>query len=173
MRFRQNGNLGDVRMVVIKNASSITINAGCPTYFDFAATGKGRGRDVIPSESAAASTGTIRAGMATKALAQYETGDALVWGFTPSAVIVGNTRAASTDTWASVASVASGALLIPQIGLAGVQGWRTTSGLPTTAVGVYAVMMQSLASRASQASTYLPGLLGDTIGGCSLFVREM
>lgn len=173
MRFKENGNLADTRCIVIKNLSATQINKGCPTFFSFAATNQDRGRGVIPSESATASTGTIRSAMATADLEQNEYNDGLVYGFTSMAVVVSNSRTASTLTWASVASIASGALFVPQVGLSGVQGWVSTNGLPTTQMGVYAVAMQSFASRASQASTYGSANLGDTTGSCLMFVREM
>ena len=173
MRFKENGNLADTRCIVIKNMSSTQIKKGCPTFFSFAATLQDRGRGVIPSESATASTGTIRGPMATADAAQNEFEDGLVYGFTSMAVVVANSRTASTLPWASVASIAAGAIFVPQVGLAGVQGFVSTSGLPSTQMGVYAIAMQSFASRASQASSYGNDNLGDIVANCQMFLREM
>lgn len=172
MKSPLTGNRPETRFInVVNSGASIAILAGTPVVLDYTATGTNLGRGVVASESGVSAG--IRMGMAVTNIAARENAEILVYGPTSQAILVGNGRAASTDTWASVASIAQGVIFAPRTGVVGVQGWVSTSGFPTTSFGVLGVLLASVASRATQASTYLGTRLGDTVGGLSLFLREL
>jgi hypothetical protein len=153
------------------NASAIIID-GQPVFYDDFNTATNFGVDV---KNTSVPAGAIFAGIAkwnklagtTSTLTGAAVGDvfeAVCYGFT-DAIVSRRVRAASTDTWASVASTVSGA----QYAL------ETTGGNITPSVvsqGALIVGVESNASIATAASTYGGTALADGLR-MKVFVRSM
>jgi len=116
MRAAYVGNKRDHFIVNIKNAeASATIPLGAPVIFKLsAAAAADDGLAVVLPATAGASQYQLCAGVnTTYALAANYLGEALIYGFCPATLVKLNTRATSTDSWASIAAVASDVLLVP------------------------------------------------------------
>lgn len=125
----------------INGESSSDITAGDAVCYNADGT-----RFVLPSSLAAATAPGLFAGIATHTAKIGQPLDVVCGGFTKAKLIV-NTRAASTDSWASVASVAAGAYLTVNTALNGV----ATSGAGAALASPYLMILP--ASRASSASS--------------------
>lgn len=179
----------EVRTVTIRNNNAtLAILDGMPVYFDNNdVTSVNFGTDVKSLSTALGTSPTgLFVGVAKATVAAGllvgEVGEAVVYGFT-DILITRRTRAASTDTWASIASQGAGDQwigetignnfarqgLIPNIEPipSGSTGQTVTLPLPVHVVGG-----QSLASVASAASTYGGALLYDAYR-MKAFVRAM
>lgn len=110
MRFKMVGNKRDTAAVVVRNAeSSATIPAGSPVCLNLSGTDDGLGV-ILPSGSAAkAHAGAFGVMLAAVTASAY--GEAQVFGFCNAAIYLIGTRAASSDSWTSTASVALGVML--------------------------------------------------------------
>jgi len=162
MRFKQVGNKNDSVMVVVKNAeASATIPAGAPVALVMNATDDGLGV-VLPSSSTAIKVQGLRFGVATKAIAAGDFGEAVVFGLTNNLLLIRQTRGNSTDTWQTEAARSVGEFLkIDTVN----NGWitlastikvvtnATTDTLALTIYNPDAVLGQTLASYASSASS--------------------
>lgn len=148
----------------IKNAeSSSTISVGQPVVLVANGTDDGLAV-VLPStaNSAQKSKGLLF-GVALSNIAAGYPGEALVFGFHQSLRILRQTRAASTDVWASEAARSVGEFLsvdtvnnVFVTASSAIGALTVSTGAATVAVGVtnpQAVLMQTLASYASSASS--------------------
>ena len=171
MRFKSVGNKRDSCYVVIKNGeASATIPQGSPVTLLFNGVEDGV-QVVLPSTAGDAKNGSFKYGIATAALAAGAYGEAQIFGYCPYALMTKMTRAASTDSWTSSQSSASGIAL----------GWESiNNALAGNAsmvgslgtLGAAAVLAASLASSAASASG-----TGDTrtaiTNAVKVFVRMM
>lgn len=110
MRFKMVGNKRDTAAVVVRNAeASASIPAGTPVCLNLSGTDDGLGV-ILPSGSAAkAHAGAF--GVTLGAIDAGKYGECQVFGFCSTAIYLLGTRAASSDSWTSTASVALGVLL--------------------------------------------------------------
>lgn len=170
MRFKTNGNKRDGVYVVVKNAeSSATIPMGSPVCLkDLNGTDDGVAV-VLPATVDADGLSSLLMGVVVAPGANSSPGippggygEAQVFGFCPSILMTINTRSASTASWTSQTSIASGGFqqLIPETVC---NGWTTAAPQTfvtgaTTATALfanfqpYALLGQSLASQAASAS---------------------
>lgn len=148
MRFKQNGNKRDLIAMVIHNADTVTIPVGTPVALVM--NGTNDGLDVqLPSTLGAAYAHALSYGVALGPVAVGAYGEAIVFGFVQDLVIVQQTRASSTATWNSQASVAQNVLLnIDTVA----NGFDVGGTLASTNYLPFAILGQSLASFASSAS---------------------
>lgn len=111
MRFKQNGNKADTVCLVVRNAeSSATIPKGTPVVLKLTANSAaaGDGLDVVlPSTAGNIHSSALRYGVALQNLATGEYGEAMALGVMPYGIITRATRAASSDSWTSSASIAA------------------------------------------------------------------
>jgi len=152
MNFNQNNNNKPERGTVrIKNAeASATINAGQPVCLVMNGTDDGLAV-VLPGTGGATKAHSLFFGVATENIATGNFGNSMVYGFHPAAVFYrGQTRAASTDSWASAASVAQGALLAIDTAFNAMVSNAASVG--ATAYLPFALLGESIASAASSAS---------------------
>jgi hypothetical protein len=135
---------------IIRNAeTSTTIGIGRPVCFN--ANGTRTAYDVVlPGTAGAALATTFFTGIASEDILPGEIGPAVVAGFCPYALITRQVRAASTDSFASAASIAVGGIL--QIDTAGNAMSLSSASLGASAYSPMAAVIESLASLASSAS---------------------
>lgn len=108
MRFKQNGNKKDIVAVVIRNdEATASIPRGTPVTLVLDGTEDGVAV-VLPSTAGDAKNGAFKYGICTRTLAAGEYGEAVVFGFIDYAIQTRATRAASSDSWTSSQSQASG-----------------------------------------------------------------
>jgi|SRR5215510_6250494 len=166
MRFKSAGNKRDQAIVVIKNASTtIPIKAGAPTFLNAENTD---GLSVISAENLAAASQLSFMGLAIADVPVSTDpkpfSEAIAFGQCDFARFLTRTRAASTDTWASVASIAAFVQLAPHTGVSSSTGPSIVQAFQTTAAalaGFIVLLMQSINSSATQASTYLGAVLAE------------
>lgn len=150
MRIKQVGNKADKTVVVIRNAESTsTIPRGTPVVLVL--NGTNDGLDVVlPATAGNALSGVARYGVATDSILASQYGESIVSGYVAYALITRMTRAATTDSWTSSASVASGiGLGIDTLNNAFVLG---ASQAATVASLPIAFLVDTLASSAASAS---------------------
>lgn len=151
MRLNQlAGNKGDRVAVNGMNVETSTIVRGTPVVLRASATDAGLAV-VLPSTAGAAKTQALAFGVATDAFVTNTFQDLIAFGYCPYILMNRATRAASTDSWTSSASVASFAILsIDTINNAfavlSVSAATNMSALP------FAVLIDSIASFAASAS---------------------
>jgi hypothetical protein len=166
MRFKSVGNKRDQAIVIIKNSSTtIAIKAGAPTFL---AAENTDGLSVVSAENLAAVNQQGFMGFAINDVPVSTDpkpfSEAVCFGQCDFARFLTRTRAASTDTWASVASIAAFVLLAPHSGVSSSTGPSIVQALQTTGAalaGFIIMLMQSIGSSASQASTYLGAVLAE------------
>ena len=162
------GSKRDAIYVVVRNADTVSMPIGTPVCMNNLA-GTGDGLDVVMPSTVAANglqallMGVIASpGASSPGLAAGGYGEAQVWGFCPNILLTINTRSASTASWTSQTSIASGGFqqLIPETVM---NGWTTVAAQTfitgaTTATSLFAnflpfaLLGQSLASQAASAS---------------------
>ena len=155
MRAKYVGNKSDQIIVNIKNAeASATIPLGAPVMYNLSATAATQASDdglavVLPSTAAVAKY-QLCAGVNTSYnLAVNYMGESLIYGYCPATLVKLTTRAASTDTWASVQSVASALLLTPDFTN---NVWQTLANVAAQS-SPQCILIDTIASIATAAST--------------------
>ena len=116
MRAKYIGNKADRLIFNTKNAeASATIALGAPVIFNLSSTANADdGLAVVNPSTAGAGAYQLGSGVnCTYNLANNTMGEAIVYGFCASTLVKLGTRATSTDSWASIAAIASGVLLVP------------------------------------------------------------
>ena len=155
--------------IVVRNDEASTVIAvGSPAIFSMDGTRDGKDVELPSSSSALLATGFF-AGIATREIAAGASGVLRTYGIVPSLTILRQTRAASTDSWASFLAVASGDALIVNtvVNLMA----RHTAGIATHLLP-YCVALASLASATTIASTTSVTFLTST-GTMKAFLRSM
>lgn len=139
----------DSGLITVKNGGSSTIPRGCPVVLDMDGTDDGVAV-VAPSGAAAGDATSFFIGIAKKDIPAGEWGDAVCFGWCNYATVVRQTRAASTDSYASAPALAVG----DQLNLQSVGDGLTRSGAGNVSAALpFAVALESAASVASAAST--------------------
>lgn len=155
MRFQTLGNKSAFISNTVKNASSsVAIKKGQPLVLVLDGTDDGL-TVVLPSGSSATLALAFPFGVAETDIPANEVGSAMQWGLCRYAMLVRQTRAASTDTWASEDTLAKGlALRMHTVANAFT---TTPATLPSnttiTEQNIAAWLAQTLASYASSASS--------------------
>jgi hypothetical protein len=152
MRLPLVGNKGDLLQSPVKNADATlagTMAVGTPVVLQLNGTDDGLAV-VLPSTAGAAQTEACMYGVLTQALPYLQTGYAMRNGVVSNAVIVRATRAATTDSWSSSASIASwAALSVDTLN----NGFTTVSASAgASRYQAFAVLAQSISSIAGTAS---------------------
>src|SRR6266849_2091691 len=151
MRAKYVGNKADRFAVVIRNAeATASIPRGTPIIAVL--NGTNDGLDVVlPSTAGSALSFNARLGVATDTLTAGQYGESLVYGYVAYALITRMTRAASTDSWTSSASTASGiGLGIDTLNNAFLLGASRAGALVSAADNAF--LVDSLASSLASAS---------------------
>lgn len=154
MRIKQVGNKRDNVVGVIKNGEvSASIPRGTPVILSIttaAATDDGLAV-VLPATAGNPNSYGLRYGVATDTLTTGVIGESILFGYCAYALITRMTRAASSDSWTSSASVASGAALgIDTINNAFLIGATVGGSIATNHID--AVMLDAPASSAASAT---------------------
>lgn len=151
MRAKFAGNKRDSVILNFKNAeASASIPRGTPVILVLNATDDGLAC-VLPSTAGAALSFNARFGVATETVAATLVSEAICFGYVQYALITRMTRAASTDSWTSSASVASGiGLGIDTLNNAFLLGASRAGSLVSAADNAW--LVDSLASSAASAS---------------------
>jgi hypothetical protein len=170
MRIKQVGNRSDSVAVVVKNAeSSSAIAAGTPLVLACNGTDDGLAV-VLPATAGNAKTGTFPYGVTQASIAAGMYGEAVIFGIVTNAVLVRGTRAASTDSWTSSGSFASGAvLMIDTVNNAFIS---TVGSLAATSFAPIAVLAQSQVSFAASASATSDSRTANTVA-VKAFIRML
>lgn len=171
MRINQVGNLRDSVTVNIKNAeASASIPRGTPVVLVLNATDDGLAV-VLPSTAGAALSFNARLGVATTGLIANAIGEAIAFGYVAYALITRMTRAASSDSWTSSASTASGiGLGIDTLNNAFLMGASRAGSLVSAADNAW--LVDSLASSAASATATSDTRTAIT-NGVRVFVRML
>lgn len=111
MKQQTLGNKPNFQDTIVKNnESSSTISRGQPISYKLDGTDDGLGV-VLPGTNGASMAQTLFAGVALNDIAAGKLGSARIYGIAPYTIVTRATRAASSDSWTSSQSVASGVLL--------------------------------------------------------------
>jgi hypothetical protein len=152
MRAKYVGNKADKIIFNIKNVEAVsTVPLGAPVVFNLSVTSSADdGLGVVLPSTAGALKYNLLAGVnLSYQLAVNQMGEAILFGYSPKTLVKVNTRAASTDTWASVASVASGVLLTPDFTH---NAWQTLANVAAES-RPNLILLDDIATVASAAST--------------------
>src|SRR6185436_14861164 len=104
MRISTVGNKSDHVAIVVKNGeASASIPRGTPLVLALNGTDDGLAV-VLPASATAQKAGTQQMGVALGTMAAGTTGEAIVYGIAPYAIITRATRAASSDSWSASGS---------------------------------------------------------------------
>jgi hypothetical protein len=103
-------------------------------------------------------------------MAAGDIGEVVAFGYCPYAVLTRGTRAASTDSWTSSGSFASGAILM--IDIVNNAFISTVGSLAASSFAPMAVLMQSQVSFAASASNTSDARTANTIS-VKVFVRML
>jgi len=149
MRFQTLGDKSEFIAVRVRNGeASATIPAGTPVVLSANGTEDGLAV-VLPTSSTAAKIGAFAFGVATREMVAGRLGEVETNGVYNTAIIVHAVRAASTDSFASFASQAVGALL----GIVtNANGFSVVAASTASAI-VGAYLLASFATGASTVST--------------------
>jgi len=167
MRFQTLGDKQNFFDVKVRNDSGSSVTKGTPICFTFDGTDDAFAF-VTPSSSAPKAHAFF-SGVLMETLAANEIGDARVYGYVEDAIVVRQSRAATTDTWASYASKPLGAILHI---LSDANAFSIGATLGTQSVLPFAVLAETLASGASSASGAGPSGLYKT-ETAKVFVRAL
>jgi hypothetical protein len=148
--MNQNGGGADRISLNIRNADTASIPRGSCVVLQ-AGDGTKDGMDVVLPSSATTGVYGALYGVAMQDIAVGGYGEAAAFGFVPGVIIRRDTRAASTDSWASQASLAAWHVLAQDT----VNNCFSTSAASQAASNFRpnALLASSLASYASSAST--------------------
>ncbi len=142
----------ETRAIVVTNGESAEITIGTPVCFAMDGTDNGS-KVVLPSTGAAAKAHTLVAGIISEKNLPTKlpkSGLVQTYGYCPTTKLVRQTRAATTDSWASAVAVAIGdALVVDTVANALA---RTAAGAASAYLAAF-VAAESLASAASSASS--------------------
>lgn len=94
----------------VKNVDSVTIPAGIPVVYVMNGTDDGLAV-ALASTTTAADVTNFLAGVTTKEIPVGKLGEVQVYGFCRAAKVARGTRANTTTPWATMASIAKGAIL--------------------------------------------------------------
>lgn len=111
MNMKMVGSKAETVRVPVKNAeSSTTIGKGRPCILAINGTDDGLAV-VLPGTAGAAKSNSLLYGIALDDILAGKTGEAIVFGISRYTIVTRMTRAASSDSWTSSQSIATGVLL--------------------------------------------------------------
>ena len=169
MRTKIVGNKRDNVIVVVKNSEATSsITSGMPVELSLNGTNDGLAV-LLPSNSdAKAHAGFFGVALGTITAGNF--GECAVFGFILDALVLSRTRAATTDSWSTVASMPVGCLLNVDT----VNNWFSTSGgtQAKSAFLPYAILAESIASTIGLASSTDNALTASSIA-LNIFLRAM
>lgn len=159
MRFKQVGNKRDQLLIVVKNGeSTATLQQGQMLAYNLSnvAQGSNPGQDdglqvVNPSTAGIPSYALMAGILETPSVAPGGIGEAIVFGFVQSAKLTIGTRSATSASWGSSASLASGALLA--IDTANNCLLTFSSAAPQSHFQPFAILVDNIATQAGSATT--------------------
>lgn len=167
MSVQVGGNKTYIQLVPVRAGAS-AIAAGSPVILTINGTEDGLAV-VLPSGSDATKAGVLAYGVAVGAIAANSLGSAQVYGFCRQAILMNRTRAATNATWQTTAALSVGQPLVidtvnncfniavaPTFYGTGANASSDTLGTPTGMWGYNAVVAQTAASSATQASSLGP-----------------
>lgn len=167
MRFPTLGDKANFISANVRNdESSATIQPGQPVILAVDGTEDGLAV-VLPTSATAARIGAFNFGVATMMIAPATIGEVQLNGMYGRAAIVLQTRAASTDTWASYAAGAIGNVLHP----VSVANGLSNVAASTASAGAGYFLAETYASFTTQASSVGSGL--SLSRASKVFVRVM
>lgn len=153
MRVKLVGNKADGVFLVCKNAeaSASMVRGQVAVYKLGTAAATDDGLAVVLPSTAGGNTYSMAFGVLTGGLAPNIVGEAQVFGYCAYALVITLTRSASSAVWPSIASSGSGAIL--QIDTANNCFSVFSASAAQTNFQPFAVLLDSLASQTTQAST--------------------
>lgn len=151
MRFQTlSGSLGsqkaDFHIYTVKNNDAATISKGAPCILQM--TGTDDGVLVCLPSTLPKGVSTLLYGVALSDIAAAAIGEIQGYGFNRSTLLMRNTRAATTDSWASVSSFDIGLVLYA----VSLNAFSASASIGSALSQAYAVLAETLASLASSAS---------------------
>jgi hypothetical protein len=148
MNSKMVGNKADVVRNPVKNAeSSSTISKGRPCVLAINGTDDGLAV-VLPATAGAAKSNSLLYGIALDDILAGKIGEVVVFGISRYTIITRMTRAASSDSWTSSASVNTGVLL----GADTINNALTLGASLASNFNAMAVLAETLASSAASAT---------------------
>lgn len=154
MRMKQVGNKREILAGVFQNNDTVTISEGMPIAFSFSAASNTLGGDglyAVSLATAGASSYALAYGVALGTVAPNQYGEAIVFGYTGYVLVTVLTRSASSAVWPSTAAISTGAVL--QLDTANNAFSVFSSAHPLTNFQPFAILLDSVASATTQAST--------------------
>lgn len=154
MRAKYVGNKADRIIMNVKNTeTSVSIPRGTPVILNMTGTlAADDGLGVcLPATAGSANSFGLKYGIVTDTLVTNQLGESILFGMANYTLITRMTRAASSDSWTSSASVASGVGLgIDTINNAMLLGATVAGSIASNAM--LAILVDSLASSAASAT---------------------
>jgi hypothetical protein len=148
MNFQMLGSAKNQNLVIgVLNEDTVSIPAGSPVCYKMSGTNDGLGV-VLPAQAGAGASSAI-CGIVPVSIAVGEKGTAVAYGIIYNAKLVLQTRAATTDSFASLASIAKFSLLL--VDSAG-NRMQSAASVAQTGYLPHAFIAQTVASQASSAS---------------------
>ena len=169
MRMPLVGNKADHVASPIKNADTVQLKRGQPVVLNVNGTDDGLAV-VLPSTAGAAKSASFLYGVSVHQPEVNQVSEAIVSGVCPFVLVVINTRSASSVSWATGASVASGlALLVDTANNA----FGTAAAFGSGSMYMpYAVLLDTIGTQAGSASATSDTRLAAT-AGFRAFIRML
>lgn len=154
MRFKQAGNKADSIIVVVHNADTVVIPAGTPLVLNMNATNDGL--DVVLPSTANDNRKTVgmSLGVSTKTMQVGDYSEAVVFGLSYNLLLIRQTRASSTNNWASEAARSVGEFLTVD---------TVNNGFITMASAISAITVSTGAAQAQVGTQWPLAALGATL----------
>jgi hypothetical protein len=174
MRLKLVGDGKDIIAATVKNVSTtVTILAGSPV-FGLLTTSAGSvvGRDCVSGSEATSAETPFFLGCAINSMGPGAEGYAQLSLYQENVRIVLNSRAASTDVFATQPAIALGDVLVPVTGLSGVFGWKRSSAVPTDG-STWARAANTYATQASSATTTSNSALSNEVATGKIWLRSL
>ncbi len=152
MRMKMVGNKREILAGVFQNNDTVTLSEGMPIAFSFSSVSNaGDGVYCQALATAGASAYALAYGVALGNVAPNQFGEAIVFGYTGYVLVTVLTRSASSAVWPSTAAISTGAVL--QLDTANNAFSVFSSAHPLTNFQPFAILLDSVASATTQAST--------------------
>jgi hypothetical protein len=167
MRAKYAGNKPDRMIHVIRNSDVSQIPRGTPVILTISVA-PGNELDgmgvVLPSTAGATLSTQLQYGITTASLGPGDDGEVVMFGLA-AGIVQKQTRAASTNAWPSVASVAKGIMKIDTTNNMFIAGAASD--------GTMFILVDDVASMASSASNSADSRVGSLNGVGRIFVRSL
>lgn len=152
MRMKQVGNKREIFAGVFFNNDTVTISQGAPLAFSFgSASNSFDGVNAMAVNTAGAAAYAEAYGVALSNVAPNAYGEAIVFGYCGYVLVTVLSRSASSAVWPSTAAISTGAVL--QLDTLNNAFSVFSSAHPQTNFQPFAILLDSVASATTQAST--------------------